>query len=98
MVKGVPIVDAYVDPSSAAKWSPPVSAKRSNFLESGLPARLEIEPSCSSGSTRPTVELVDFYEKQLAACDKQIEAHLRRFEDKSGTGVTGFAQAEVPTR
>jgi hypothetical protein len=33
---------------------------------------------------RQAVELVDFYEKQLAACDKQIEAHLRRFEDKSG--------------
>src|SRR5215475_9901183 len=33
---------------------------------------------------RQAVELVDFYQKQLAACDKQIEAHLRRFEDKSG--------------
>jgi hypothetical protein len=33
---------------------------------------------------RQAVELVDFYEKQLAACDKAIEAHLRRFEDKSG--------------
>jgi transposase len=33
---------------------------------------------------RQAVELVAFYEKQLAACDKQIEAHLRRFEDKSG--------------
>src|SRR5439155_14958255 len=32
---------------------------------------------------RQAVELVDFYEKQLAACDKAIEAHLRRFEDKS---------------
>jgi hypothetical protein len=33
---------------------------------------------------RQALELFDFYEKQLGACDNQIEAHLRRFEDKSG--------------
>jgi transposase len=33
---------------------------------------------------RQAVELVAFYHQQLAACDREIEAHLRRFEDKSG--------------
>jgi transposase len=32
---------------------------------------------------KQAVELYDFYRKQMAACDGQIEAQLKRFEDKS---------------
>ena len=33
---------------------------------------------------RQAVELVEFYQKQIAACDRAIEAQLTRFEDKRG--------------
>jgi transposase len=33
---------------------------------------------------RQAVELVEFYQKQIAACDHEIAAQLARFEDKSG--------------
>lgn len=33
---------------------------------------------------RQAVELFDFYQRQIAACDQEIEAQLIRFEDKSG--------------
>jgi transposase len=33
---------------------------------------------------RQALELVEFYQKQIAACDHEIEAQLTRFEDKSG--------------
>jgi transposase len=33
---------------------------------------------------RQAVELVEFYQRQITACDQEIEAQLTRFEDKSG--------------
>ena len=33
---------------------------------------------------RQAVELVEFYQKQIVACDRAIEAQLTRFEDKRG--------------
>jgi transposase len=33
---------------------------------------------------RQAVELYDFYQRQVAACDRQIEAQLRQFADKGG--------------
>jgi transposase len=33
---------------------------------------------------KQAVALYDFYRKQMAACDRQIEAQLKQFEDKSG--------------
>lgn len=33
---------------------------------------------------RQALELVEFYQKQIAACDHEIEVQLARFEDKSG--------------
>jgi transposase len=33
---------------------------------------------------KQAVALYDFYRKQMAACDRQIEAQLKHFEDKSG--------------
>ena len=33
---------------------------------------------------KQAVELYDFYRKQMVACDRQIEAQLKQFKDKSG--------------
>jgi transposase len=33
---------------------------------------------------KQAVELYDFHQRQIAACDRKIEAQLRQFEDKSG--------------
>jgi transposase len=36
---------------------------------------------------RQAVELVDFYQRQIVACDREIETYLARFDDKSGGHV-----------
>jgi len=47
---------------------------------------------------RQALELVEFYQKQIAACDHEIEGQLTRFEDKSAGHLLSAAPRQRKAR